>query len=80
MVYESDGVASLQWVGTVPATCGTGLGVLVTVMATNLAFVSRGDVLFAAGITDGASVYRAARLRDDVPLRGVRPLAQALAG
>ena len=38
MTYESDGVASLQWVGTVPAARTAGLGVLVTVAATNLAF------------------------------------------
>jgi hypothetical protein len=38
MVYESDGVASLQWVGTVPAARTSGLGALVTVAATNLAF------------------------------------------
>ena len=38
MTYESDGVASLQWVGTVPAARSGGLGALVTVMATNLAF------------------------------------------
>ena len=39
MTYESDGVASLQWVGTVPAARSSGLGALVTVAATNLAFV-----------------------------------------
>jgi Acetyltransferase (GNAT) domain len=38
MTYESDGVASLQWVGTVSAARGAGLGALVTVRATNLAF------------------------------------------
>ncbi len=38
MTYESDGVASLQWVGTVPAARTGGLGALVTVLATNLAF------------------------------------------
>ena len=38
MTYESDGVASLQWVGTVPAARTAGLGTLVTVLATNLAF------------------------------------------
>ena len=38
MTYESDGVASLQWVGTVPAARSAGLGALVTVLATNLAF------------------------------------------
>jgi hypothetical protein len=38
MAYESDGVASLQWVGTVGAERGGGLGALVTTAATNLAF------------------------------------------
>ena len=38
MTYESDGVASLQWVGTVPGARTAGLGALVTVRATNLAF------------------------------------------
>ncbi len=38
MVYESDAVASLQWVGTVPVARTSGLGALVTVAATNLAF------------------------------------------
>ena len=38
MTYESDGVAGLQWVGTVPAARTGGLGALVTVAATNLAF------------------------------------------
>ncbi len=38
MTYESDGVASLQWVGTVPSARTAGLGALVTVAATNLAF------------------------------------------
>ena len=38
MTYESDGVASLQWVGTVPGARTAGLGALVTIRATNLAF------------------------------------------
>jgi hypothetical protein len=38
MTYESDGVASLQWVGTVPTARTAGLGALVTIRATNLAF------------------------------------------
>jgi hypothetical protein len=41
MMYESDGVASVQWVGTVPAARKSGLGALVTTVVTNLAF-SRG--------------------------------------
>ena len=38
MTFESDGVASLQWVGTVPGARTAGLGALVTITATNLAF------------------------------------------
>lgn len=38
MVYESDGVAGVQWVGTVPSARGLGLGALVTAWVTNLAF------------------------------------------
>ena len=38
MVYESDGVASVQWVGTVPRPRGAGLGAFVTTLVTNLAF------------------------------------------
>jgi hypothetical protein len=38
MTYVSDGVASLQWVGTVPAARTAGLGALVTIRATNMAF------------------------------------------
>jgi GNAT superfamily N-acetyltransferase len=38
MAFESDGVASVQWVGTVPSARGSGLGALVTTFVTNLAF------------------------------------------
>jgi len=38
MVYESDGVAGVQWVGTVPSARTLGLGALVTTYVTNLAF------------------------------------------
>jgi GNAT superfamily N-acetyltransferase len=38
MVYESDGVAGVQWVGTVPSERAHGLGRLVTTYVTNLAF------------------------------------------
>jgi hypothetical protein len=38
MVFESDGVASVQWVGTVPAARRLGLGALVTSWVTNLSF------------------------------------------
>ena len=57
MVYESDGVASLQWVGTVPAARGAGLGALVTVMATNLAFVHEAAACSLQASPMGASVY-----------------------
>ena len=38
LVYESDGVAGVQWVGTVPHERGRGLGALVTTWTTNVAF------------------------------------------
>ena len=58
MVYESDGVASLQWVGTVPAARGTGLGALITVMVTNLAFDRGASSCSLQASPMGASVYR----------------------
>jgi Acetyltransferase (GNAT) domain len=57
MVYESDGVASLQWVGTVPAARGTGLGALITVMVTNLAFDHGASSCSLQASPMGASVY-----------------------
>jgi GNAT superfamily N-acetyltransferase len=57
MVYESDGVASLQWVGTVPAARGTGLGALVTVAVTNLAFARGVSSCSLQASPMGASVY-----------------------
>jgi predicted GNAT family acetyltransferase len=57
MVYESDGVASLQWVGTVPAARGTGLGALVTEMVTNLAFARGASSCSLQASPMGASVY-----------------------
>ncbi len=57
MVYESDGVASLQWVGTVPAARGTGLGALVTVTMTNLAFAHGASSCSLQASPMGASVY-----------------------
>ena len=56
MVYESDGVASLQWVGSVPSCRGIGLGALVTVAVTNLAFRRRLVVSLQASPM-GASMY-----------------------
>ncbi len=58
MVYESDGVASLQWVGTVPAGRSTGLGALVTVATTNLAFAHGASWCSLQASPMGESVYR----------------------
>jgi hypothetical protein len=57
MVYQSDGVASLQWVGTVPSERGTGLGALVTVLVTNLAFAAGASSCSLQASPMGASVY-----------------------
>ena len=58
MAYESDGVASLQWVGTVPAARGAGLGALVTVAATNLAFEHGASSCTLQASPMGEPVYR----------------------
>jgi hypothetical protein len=58
MVYESDGVASLQWVGTVPADRATGLGALVTAATTNLAFAHGASSCSLQASPMGESVYR----------------------
>jgi hypothetical protein len=57
MVYESDGVASVQWVGTVPAARGAGLGALLTVIVTNLAFAHGALSCSLQASPMGASVY-----------------------
>jgi Acetyltransferase (GNAT) domain len=57
MVYESDGVASVQWVGTLPAQRGTGLGALVTVLVTNFAFAAGASSCSLQASPMGASVY-----------------------
>jgi hypothetical protein len=57
MVYESDGVASLQWVGTVPAARTAGLGAFVTVALTNLAFEEGASSCSLQASPMGASVY-----------------------
>jgi hypothetical protein len=57
MVYQSDEVASLQWVGTVPSERGTGLGALVTVLVTNLAFAAGASSCSLQASPMGASVY-----------------------
>ncbi len=58
MAYESDGVASLQWVGTVPAARTAGLGALVTVAATNLAFAHGASSCSLQASPMGEPVYR----------------------
>ena len=57
MVYASDGVASLQWVGTVPAARSTGLGVFVTVALTNLAFEEGASSCSLQASPMGAPIY-----------------------
>jgi hypothetical protein len=57
MAYESDGVASLQWVGTVPAARAMGLGALVTVASTNLAFAHGASSCSLQASPMGESVY-----------------------
>lgn len=58
MAYESDGVASLQWVGTVPAARTAGLGALVTVVATNLTFEHGASSCSLQASPMGEPVYR----------------------
>ena len=59
MVFESDGVASLQWVGTVPAARTAGLGALVTTRTTNLAFERGASSCTLQASPMGEPVYRA---------------------
>ena len=58
MTFESDGVASLQWVGTVPGARSSGLGALVTVSATNLAFARGASSCTLQASPMGAPLYR----------------------
>ena len=59
MTFESDGVASVQWVGTVPAARGSGLGALVTTAVTNLAFERGASSCTLQASPMGEPVYRA---------------------
>jgi hypothetical protein len=59
MVFESDGVASLQWVGTVPSARTAGLGALVTTWTTNLAFERGASSCTLQASPMGEPVYRA---------------------
>ncbi len=58
MVYESDGVAGVQWVGTVPSARGLGLGALVTAWVTNLAFDRGTSSVNLQASPMGEPVYR----------------------
>ena len=58
MIFESDGVASVQWVGTIPAARGTGLGALVTTAVTNLAFDRGATSCTLQASPMGAPVYQ----------------------
>ena len=57
MVYESDGAGSVQWVGTVPGARTSGLGALVTVAVTNLAFDRGASSVSLQASPMGAPVY-----------------------
>jgi hypothetical protein len=57
MLYESDGAASVQWVGTRPGSRTSGLGALVTVWVTNLAFTRGASSVSLQASPMGAPVY-----------------------
>jgi GNAT superfamily N-acetyltransferase len=57
MVYESHGVAGVQWVGTVPSARALGLGTLVTTYVTNLAFDRGASSVNLQASPMGESVY-----------------------
>jgi hypothetical protein len=59
MTFESDGVASVQWVGTVPSARGSGLGALVTTVVTNSAFERGASSVTLQASPMGEPVYRA---------------------
>ena len=59
MTFESDGVASLQWVGTVPSARGSGLGALVTTVVTNSAFERGATSVTLQASPMGEPIYRA---------------------
>jgi GNAT superfamily N-acetyltransferase len=58
LVYESDGVASVQWVGTMPHERGRGLGALVTAWTTNVAFDRGASSCTLQASPMGEPVYR----------------------
>lgn len=59
MTFESDGVASVQWVGTVSSARGSGLGALVTTYVTNAAFERGASSCTLQASPMGEPIYRA---------------------
>ena len=59
MTFESDGVASVQWVGTVSSARGSGLATLVTTHVTNAAFERGASSCTLQASPMGEPVYRA---------------------
>jgi hypothetical protein len=57
LVYESDGAATVQWVGTLPGARTSGLGALVTVRVTNLAFGRGASSVSLQASPMGAPIY-----------------------
>ena len=57
LVYESDGAATVQWVGTLPGARTSGLGALVTVRVTNLAFRRGASSVSLQASPMGAPIY-----------------------
>jgi hypothetical protein len=57
LVYESDGAATVQWVGTRPGARTSGLGALVTVWVTNLAFSRGASSVSLQASPMGAPIY-----------------------
>ena len=80
MVYASDGVASLQWVGTVPAAAHRRPRCVRDGGRDQPGLRGGFVVVLAPGVADGRIRLHQARLRDRLPLLGVRPLAHAASG
>lgn len=57
LAYESDGAATVQWVGTRPGARTSGLGALVTVWVTNLAFRRGASSVSLQASPMGAPIY-----------------------
>ena len=74
LTFLSGGVASLQWVGTIAAAREMGLGRIVTVWATNVAFDLGATSVTLQASPMGATALRQAGLRDVLPLPRVRAL------